>query len=229
MTDLRLVWVLVLMTPFLGCAEPRADPPAAAGGYSVPQRAEDVRPASVGEAAPTAILRTPEGAEFDLAKAYERAPTLLIFYRGGWCPFCSAHLGEIAIIEDELMAMGVELIAASPDRPEKLQESIAGRDLGYQLLSDSDMALTREFGLAFQLDEEEVARYARSGLDIVEASGHDHHMLPVPAVYLIDTGGIIRFAHWDPDYRQRIDRDALVAAVRNVVRGSSPPAAGSGV
>jgi peroxiredoxin len=217
----RRVGTLALLTQFLGCADRTADVSAAGEEHTVPLRAEDVEPVGVGAAAPTAVLRTPEGDPFDLGDAFQRAPTLLIFYRGGWCPFCSAHLGEIVMIEDDLAALGVQVLAASPDRPEKLLESIEDRDLGYQLLSDSDMTLTRNFGLAYRVDAEQAAGYATSGFDLVEASGYEHHLLPVPAVYLIDTEGTIRFAHWDPDYRQRIATEALLGAVRAAVGGST--------
>jgi peroxiredoxin len=214
MRNSLLAGILVLMVQLAGCSDAAPESATAGEIAAVPTRAEDVQPVTVGAPAPTAVLRTPDGEAFDLAAAYGRAPTLLIFYRGGWCPYCSAHLGEIAMLEDELAGMGVQVLAVSPDRPAKLLESVEDRELGYTLLSDADMSLTRTFGLAFELGEEEVARYARGGFDLVDASGHDHHLLPVPAVYLIDRDGLIRFAHWDPDYRQRIDIEDLLAAVR---------------
>ncbi|HUE95302.1 MAG TPA: peroxiredoxin-like family protein, partial [Longimicrobiaceae bacterium] len=165
---------LAASMPLIGCAERPAGASAVAEGEEpVPQRAEDVRPLSIGEPAPAALLRDPDGQTLRLGEAYSRAPMLLIFYRGGWCPYCSAHLGEIAVMQEELAELGVQILAISPDRPEKLRESIADRELGYQLLSDSEMSATRAFGLAFQLSEEEVAGYARAGFDLEDASGHD--------------------------------------------------------
>jgi peroxiredoxin len=207
--------VPVLLALLLGCT----DAPGSPADPTIAQRAEDVQPIGSGSSAPEAVLLTSLGEPFDLGAAYRQAPTLLIFHRGGWCPFCSAHLGEIAMMEDELTGAGVQVLAVSPDRPEKLRESLQDREVGYKLLSDSDMTLTRKFGLAFRLTDEEVDRYSSSGFDLVEASGHDHHLLPVPAVYLIDTSGTIRFAHWDPDYRQRIGTAELRAAVQATLGG----------
>jgi peroxiredoxin len=219
-TRLLLALAVTMVVSLFGCADAPARSPLADGGGAVPLRAEDVRPVGEGMPAPTAVLRNASGAPLDLAVTYAQAPTLLIFYRGGWCPFCSAHLGEIASREDELRHLGVQILGVSPDRPEKLRESIEDRTLGYQLLSDSDMRLTSAFGLAFRVADDEVARYAGAGFDLEEASGHDHHLLPVPAVYLIDTQGRVRFAHWDPDYRQRIAFEELLAEVRELTAGA---------
>jgi hypothetical protein len=50
-------------------------------------------------------------------------------------------------------------------------------------------------------------------MDLEERSGLDHHLLPAPAVYLSNNEGIIEFQYVNPDYRQRIDKDVLLAAV----------------
>ncbi|MHB1328416.1 MAG: peroxiredoxin-like family protein [Gemmatimonadales bacterium] len=213
---MQAVLVVAALTQVAACADRPEGADSAVQTPDFALRPEDVKPISNGSAAPTATLRAPDGATVDLAQAYGRAPTVLIFYRGGWCPFCSAHLGKIATIQDSLAGLGVQVLAVSPDRPEKLRESAEGQSLQYQLLSDSDMALTKAFGLAFRMTDEDVAKYAAAGLDLAEASGHDHHLLPVPAVYLIDTTGMIRFAHWDPDYRKRIATDSLLQAVRSM-------------
>jgi len=213
---IQAVLVTAALTQVTACADRPEGAGSAAEAPDYALKPEDVRPVPNGSAAPTAALRAPDGATVDLAQAYGRGPTVLIFYRGGWCPFCSAHLGKIATIQDSLAQLGVQVLAVSPDRPEKLRESAEGQSLRYQLLSDSDMRLTKAFGLAFRMTDEDVAKYASAGLDLAEASGHDHHLLPVPAVYLIDTTGTIRFAHWDPDYRKRIETDSLLQAVRSM-------------
>jgi peroxiredoxin len=212
-----LLLAAALVPALVACGDRADSAPIPGGSAEVPPRAEDVAPRGVGEVAPAAVLRTQTGGPLDLRSAYAQGPTLLIFYRGGWCPFCSAHLGEIAMMEDELQALGVRVLAVSPDRPERLLAAVEDRQLGYQLLSDSDMSFTRSFGLAFTVDDETVQRYAGSRSDLQEASGHDHHQLPVPAVYLIDTDGIIRFAYWDPNYRERIDPGVLMATARELV------------
>ena len=180
------------------------------------RRAEDVQPVQVGQRAPAGVLLTPGRATVDLAARYVRTPTMLIFYRGGWCPYCNVHLGQIQSVERELRALGFQIIAISPDRPEKLAESLAERALTYTLLSDSDMTLTRAFGLAFLVDDATRQRYRDFGIDLEAASGQSHHLLPVPAVCLVDRDGVVRFAHWNPDYKTRLGPEELLTAARRV-------------
>ncbi len=181
---------------------------------SVASRAEDVQPLEQGAQAPAAVLRWPDGEEADLAEIYASGPTLVIFYRGGWCPYCTTHLAELAELEADLVDAGVRILAVSPDRPEALRASQEEFDLSYELLSDSAMALAKAFGVAFQVDSETVEQYKEFGIDLAAAAGESHHLLPVPAVYLVGPDGTIEFAFWDTDYTERLSGEALLAAVR---------------
>lgn len=50
----------------------------------VPQDAESVQPLAVGERIPSAVIRTRDGADADLAGLVAESGALLVFYRGGW-------------------------------------------------------------------------------------------------------------------------------------------------
>jgi len=102
----------------------------------------------------------------------------------------------------------------SADSPEKLREKRETEGLEYTLLSDASQAAARAFGLAWQLDDAEVARLRGFGIDIEAASGHDHHQLPVPAVFLVDPARVVRFRSFDPDYKVRLGADRLLAEAR---------------
>jgi peroxiredoxin len=113
------------------------------------------------------------------------------------------------------------VIAISPDRPARLSKSLEAGDLGYTLYSDSSLTAARAFGIVFQLDDEEVARYKGYGIDLEAASGHAHHQLPVPSVFLVEAGGTIRWVYSNPDYRVRPDNARLLEAARRLT--SQPP------
>ncbi len=174
------------------------------------------RPLAVGDAVPAVFLETAGGETFDLQEASRRQPLVLIFYRGGWCPYCNAHLSRLREIEEPLRNLGFRLLAISPDRPDKLKETAEKHHLAYTLLSDSSMHAARAFGLAFAVDEDTLAKYGEYGIDLEAASGEQHHMLPVPAVFVVGTDGIVRFAHADPDYKVRLDPDQILAAARGL-------------
>ncbi len=195
-------------------ATTRSARPAHEDASAVPEDARQVHPLDVGTKAPVATLRRPDGKQVELGTLYGQKPTVLIFYRGGWCPYCNTHLGQIATAEPELLKMGYQVLAISPDRPEELAKTLDKQHLTYQLLSDSDAVLARAFGLVFHVDDPTVEKYRGFGIDLEKSSGRDHHLLPVPAVYIVDTTGMIRFAHWNPDYKTRLAPEDLLKAAR---------------
>ena len=103
--------------------------------------AEDVRPLLMGQSIPNVGLKTKQGEDFDLRAAAQKQPLIIIFYRGGWCPYCNKHLGQLQQADSQLRELGYRIVAISPDRPEKLKESIDKGELSYTLLSDSHVYL----------------------------------------------------------------------------------------
>ena len=205
----------------VGCQNNSTHPSMTSTEYrpGVAESAEQVRPIGTGGTAPTApsaTMETVDGQSTTLVNVYKTKPTALVFYRGGWCPYCNAHLAELAKIDPKLREMGFQIVAVSPDRPSKLAKSIDKQDLTYTLLSDADAELTKAFGLAFKVDQPTLTKYRGYGIDLEAASGHDHHILPVPAVYLIDTEGRIRFAYWNADYKTRLSGEQLLSAARSI-------------
>jgi peroxiredoxin len=123
-------------------------------------------------------------------------------------------LGQLREIETELIELGYQIIAISPDRPEKIRELLTKTDYDYTLLSDSDMTAARAFGLAFRVSDETVDRYNRYNIDLVDASGQEHHQLPVPAVFIVDEKGKIEFSYANPVYQERIHPSVVLAAAK---------------
>ncbi|MDZ7720348.1 MAG: peroxiredoxin-like family protein [Balneolaceae bacterium] len=183
----------------------------------VPERAEDVSPVETGEIIPDVTLKTVFNHDANLRELVSEKPTLLIFYRGGWCPYCNKHLSQLAEIEEQLYDRGIQVLAVSPDKPSYLKESTMEHELNYRLLSDSDMNATKKFGLAFKVDTVTVNRYKKNGLDLAKRSGYDHYMLPVPAAFLVDTTAVIRYRYFNPDYTVRIENDEILSAVGKIL------------
>lgn len=176
--------------------------------------ANEVTPLLISSEIPDVTVKNIDGETVNLRdKVYEQ-PSILVFYRGGWCPYCSRHLADLKKIEDDLYEIGYQILAISPDRPEKLKATLNENELGYTLLSDSPMNATKAFGLAFKVDTETVERYKSIGIDLEGDSGYDHHLLPAPAVYIVNTDGIVRFNYVNPNYKERIDGDVLLTAAK---------------
>lgn len=120
--------------------------------------------------------------------------------------------------------MSIQLIGISPDRPEKLGESISKHKLGFRLLSDAQMVGAQAFGVAYTLNEPTLRQLKQYGIDVEEASGEEHHQLPVPAVFLVGTDGLIRSQYVNPDYKVRLDPELLLSAARIIFERKSAPA-----
>ena len=204
------------MTTTLRCAAVLFGLWALLAQAAVPDDPALVQPLPVGARAPAFDARSADGVVRHFSPDGYRRHTILIFYRGGWCPYCNRHLGALKKVEPELLRMGYEVLFLSADRPELLYSSLKEPDVHYTLLSDSKLQAAEAFGIAFHVDAAHYQQYSDFGVDLEAASGETHHNLPVPAVFIIDTRGIIRFVHANPDYTTRISPDELLAAARAV-------------
>ena len=176
--------------------------------------AMETKPLMIGQPIPETTLSTADGKSFDLKAAAMEQPLVVIFYRGGWCPFCNKHLGQLQEAAPKLKELGYSIVAISPDLPAKLQESLEKNELKYTLLSDSSMATTQAFGLAFEVEEPMLKKLGSYNIDIEAASGQKHHLLPVPSVFIVGTDGIIDFVYSNPDYKTRLAPEVLLAAAK---------------
>ena len=95
-----------------------------------------------------------------------------------------------------------------------MKKTITKNSLNYRVLSDSKMELSQAFGLAFRVDDATIERYKGFGIDLEKSSGEAHHLLPVPAVYVLNTDGKVEFQYVNPDYRIRIEETVLLEAAR---------------
>jgi peroxiredoxin len=177
----------------------------------------EVRPLLIGAVAPDAQLRTMDGNPTTLKNALAGKPGVVIFYRGGWCPYCNAHLREIKSIQKDLTRLGYTTVALSPDRPEELAKTAKKHDLPYALLSDSKLEAARAYGIAFQLDPDMLKAYAHYGVDLRKSSGERHDWLPVPSVFLIGKDGTIKFAYTNPDYKVRLKGSVLLTIAKETL------------
>ncbi len=181
-------------------------------GYA--DKPENVTPILINSVIPDVNLKTIDGVAISLREKVAEKPTLLVFYRGGWCPYCSRHMMDLQKIEKEIVELGYQVLAISPDRPEELSKSMNKGELTYTLLSDSPMDVSKAFGIAFKMDEKAVARYKEVGIDLEKSSGYNHHLLPVPAVFIVNQEGIVKFTYVNPNYKERINGEILLTAAK---------------
>lgn len=176
----------------------------------LPEKAEDISPLLNGETLPDAVLKAPDGNEHNLSEVLKQKPSVVLFYRGGWCPFCNAHLAEIQEVQNEVVNLGYQIIAISPDSPENLQATDEKQELAYSLYSDADGKLIKAIGIAFKAPE----KY--SGMLSEKSDGLNDGFLPVPSVFVTNTSGKIAFEYINPDYKTRLSGGLLLAVLKNL-------------
>ncbi len=188
----------------------------------VPDDANDVKPLLPGMMMPDIQVLNVKGEAVSILANSLDKPFIITFYRGGWCPYCNAQLAQMRKAESELLELGFDVYFISPDRPEYLIDSLKDaalkKEISYTLLSDPSMQVSQDFGIAFKLDDETVAKYKQWGIDLEKTSGFDHHYLPAPSTYLIGLQGIVQFQYTNPNYKIRLDPELLVAAAKSYLK-----------
>jgi peroxiredoxin len=117
-------------------------------------------------------------------------------------------------LNSQIEEAGAQLFGISPDRPAKLRETTEKHRLNFLLFSDSKMEAARAFRIAYRVDEQTLKGLSGFGVNLEDASGEAHHLLPVPAVFVMGVDGMIQFSYAHPDYRVRIPPKLLIAALR---------------
>ena len=176
----------------------------------VADRAEEISPLLIGETIPDVLLKAPDGSEHTFHSILSRKPTVILFYRGGWCPYCNSHLSEIKDAEEDIIKLGYQIIAISPDSPENLGVTSEKNDLNYFLYSDADGALSKAMGIAFKAPERNLEKLLRY------SDGANTGYLPVPAVFIADPNGLILFEYINPNYKTRMSAPLLIAVLQNL-------------
>jgi peroxiredoxin len=174
----------------------------------LPAKANDVAPLLIGETVPSSIVTSMNGENENIQSIVRKKKTVLIFYRGGWCPYCNKHLSELGMIEKDLLGLGYQVVAVSPDTPENLHATMIKDKLSYQLYADSKGMLIKAMGIAYKVPSNYAATIRQA------SAGMNTELLPVPAVFILDTNGDIQFMYVNPDFKQRINGKLLLAAAK---------------
>jgi peroxiredoxin len=168
---------------------------------------------AVGTRAPTFELETAGGETLKLDTLLEKQPLLLVFYRGGWCPYCNFQIRALKKAHQQFVKRGVQVVAVSVDKPSSAKETQASYEIPFPVLSDPELEVHRAFHVDRKLDTEELERLKKLGTDIERYSGKQHHTIAVPSLFLIDKERIVRWAHADLDYKTRPTVEQLLAAL----------------
>jgi peroxiredoxin len=166
-----------------------------------------------GARAPRFTLRSATGNQVTLDALLAEGPVVLTFYRGAWCPYCNLALRALQQHHDAIRNRGARLVAVSPQVPDESLSLTEKHDLAFEILSDIGSDTAKQYGIAFDLSDELAALYDRWGFDLQRVNAGHARTLPLPATYVIDRTGIIRWAFVDTDYTVRAEPADILAAL----------------
>jgi peroxiredoxin len=158
---------------------------------------------------------TSQGTSFD-SNELDGKRTLLKFFRGGWCPYCSAELAAFDAMSAELEKHGVSIIALSKDTPNEAALHKSRDSLSFPLLSDPDLKAIRTYGLEHHkaLGQTKNPKSSIGGIPIGLAP-FSFSAMAIPTTLLIDETGTIRWVDQTDDYRLRSNNERILDAVKS--------------
>jgi peroxiredoxin len=171
-----------------------------------------------GDRFPAFQLASAEGRLVTLRDLLARGPAVIAFYRGAWCPWCSAQLKALARAAPEISALGATLVAVTPEAGGTALRTKVDRELDYEILCDLDNTLAFECGIVFRVPDAVKAAYMAKGLDLARLYGNDNWFLPTPATYIGGRDGIIAHAYVNPDFRYRLEPAELLRLLKMLPR-----------
>jgi peroxiredoxin len=165
----------------------------------------------IGETIPKATLQDSEGKQVELGRLLINKPTVLVFYRGGWCPYCNVQLSGLVKIEKDILDLGYQMIAISPDDYRNLQTTESKESINYTLLSDPDAKFIQQMGIGFKTPLMLKGFIATKG-----QKGETSEIMPVPTVMIVNEKGKILFEYLNPNYKERISGEMLLAVLKTI-------------
>jgi peroxiredoxin len=166
----------------------------------------------VGATLPDAELLDAHGAATTLHEALGDRGSVLVFYRGAWCPYCNIALSTYqAELVPELVARGVGLIAVSPQTADGSLSTQEKHDLTFAVLSDPGNQVAKALGILTGPTEEARAAQLQLGLDLTAVNADGTTGLPMPTTVIVDADRVVRWIDVHPDYSTRSEPEQILA------------------
>jgi len=146
---------------------------------------------------------------------------VVVFYRGGWCPFCNMYLKKLQDNLPAIESAGGKLVAISAENPDDSLSTEEKNKLKFHVLSDKSLEYARKFNLVYQLPDETDEKYKKKGINLVVDNDMVKPELPISATYIVNQEGKIVYDFVDPDYKKRLEPEKVIEELRKI----SKPAA----
>jgi len=159
-------------------------------------------------------LEDATGTPVSLDDLVAAGPAVIVFYRGGWCPYCNVALRTYQReLLPELGAFGARLVAISPQTPDGSLSTVEKAELDFTVLSDPGSRVAGRFGIVFEQADEVLAAQRKLGLDLAAVNAEGSVKLPRPTVLIVDQDRTVRFVDIQPDFTVRTEVADILTAL----------------
>jgi len=198
-------------------------PAEVAGAFAAEQRAlaaagEPSGLVQPGTRLPDGELLGVAGQPATLAETLSGKPAVIVFYRGGWCPYCSIALRTYqAQLVPPLAERGISLIAISPQAPDGSLSTKEAKELTFTVLSDPGNQIAGQLGILTAPSDGARAAQLQLGLDLTQVNADGTTGLPMPTVVIADADGVIRWIDVHRDYTTGTEPGQVLQAVTQTI------------
>lgn len=169
----------------------------------------------IGSTAPNFSIEQADSKTFKLYSELKSSPVVLLFYRGGWCPYCNLQLKSIQNeVFPKLKANGIKLLAVSVDKIAEAKKT--KNTLSFPVASDSDAKVISQYNIVNYVTDEKFEMLKSYKIDIEKASGKKHRKIAIPAVFVINKSTKIVFSYANKNYKVRAQNKDILKAINNL-------------
>lgn len=155
------------------------------------------------------------GQTIQMSEVLKGNKVVLIFYRGGWCPFCNLQLRQYQDLISEFEACGAKIIAISPEVPDRVIMAAEKEGFKIQALSDLDNVVARKFTQMLRYEGKSFEKLKEIGIDLNEINQSESGEVPIPAVFVIGKDMRVLFARSEGgDYKKRVNPGEVLAVLK---------------
>jgi len=197
-----------------------AEPPVEVMGAFAREQAELAAsglPAGIapaGTVLPDAGLLDVHGTPTTLYAAAGGGTSVLVFYRGAWCPYCNIALSAYQEqLLPQLTGRGIPLVAVSPQKPDGSLTMQQKNGLAFTVVSDPGNAIATRLGILTGPSEDARAAQLQLGLDLAGVNADGTATLPMPAAVILDASHAVRWIDVHPDYTTRTEPAQVINAL----------------
>ena len=167
-----------------------------------------------GEPMPEFLLPDSSGRLVSLDDLLAEGPVVISFNRGHWCEYCRIELTAFRQGLNEIATHGAKVVSIMPELEVFTTKVAANTDNAFKILSDIDNGYALTVGLAIWLGERVRMLYLSHGLNLERFQNTANWFVPIPATFVVGRDGVIVARHVDPDFRNRMDIEDIVAALK---------------